>query len=104
MSLNTQYPGISNDERLERIDVLRRRLSETNIGALLLGSTESLLYYTGLVWHSSERLLGAVITQSEIVYIVPGFEQSRVESLPHLAGEIRIWQEEQNSAASLPHC
>lgn len=99
MSLTTQYPSISNDERLERIDVLRRRLSETNIGALLLGSTESLLYYTGLVWHSSERLLGAVITQSEIVYIVPGFEQSRVESLPHLAGEIRIWQEEQNSAA-----
>ncbi len=66
---------------------------------MLLGSTESLLYFTGLVWHSSERLLGAVITQSEIVYIVPGFEQSRVESLPHLSGEIRTWQEEENSAA-----
>lgn len=26
--------------------------SEKSIGALLLGSTESLLYYTGLVWHS----------------------------------------------------
>lgn len=99
MSLNTQHPSISNDERLKRIDMLRRRLSEKNIGALLLGSTESLRYYTGLVWHSSERLLGAVITQSEIIYIVPGFEQSRVESLPHLAGEIRVWQEEQNSGA-----
>ncbi|QWK79205.1 M24 family metallopeptidase [Ochrobactrum sp. BTU1] len=100
MSLTTtQHPRISNDERLERINVLRRRLSENNIAALLLGSTESLLYYTGLAWHSSERLLGAIITQSELVYIVPGFEQSRVESLPHLAGEMRIWQEEQNSAA-----
>ena len=99
MSLTTQPPRISNEERLQRINVLRRNLSEKNIGALLLGSTESLLYFTGLVWHSSERLLGAVITQTEIVYIVPGFEQSRVESLPHLPGEIRTWQEEENSAA-----
>lgn len=56
-------------------------------------------YFTGLVWRSSERFLGALVTPSELIYIVPGFERSRVESLPHLSGEIRGWEEEENSAA-----
>lgn len=99
MSVTTHAPRISNDERLQRLEILRRSLSEKGVGALLLGSTASLRYFTGLVWHSSERLLGAIITQTDIVYIVPGFEQSRVESLPHLPGEICVWQEEENSAA-----
>ncbi|ASV83819.1 metallopeptidase M24 family protein [Ochrobactrum quorumnocens] len=99
MSVTTHAPRISNDERLQRLEILRRSLSEKGVGALLLGSTASLRYFTGLVWHSSERLLGTIITQTDIVYIVPGFEQSRVESLPHLPGEIRVWQEEENSAA-----
>ncbi|MBD7989290.1 aminopeptidase P family protein [Ochrobactrum sp. Sa2BUA5] len=99
MSVTTHAPRISNDERLQRLEILRRSLSEKGVGALLLGSTASLRYFTGLVWHSSERLLGAIITQTDIVYIVPGFEQSRVESLPHLPGGIRVWQEEENSAA-----
>ncbi|MFK4821583.1 M24 family metallopeptidase [Ochrobactrum quorumnocens] len=99
MSVTTHAPRISNDERLQRLEILRRSLREKGVGALLLGSTASLRYFTGLVWHSSERLLGAIITQTDIVYIVPGFEQSRVESLPHLPGEIRVWQEEENSAA-----
>jgi len=98
MSPTSHGLRISDDERLQRLKILRHSLHEQNIGALLLGSTESLLYFTGLVWHSSERLLAAVITQTEIIYIVPGFELSRVESLPHLPGEIRIWQEEQNSS------
>ncbi|ENP73232.1 hypothetical protein C976_00970 [Brucella abortus CNGB 1432] len=54
---------------------------------------------SGLVWRSSERFLGALVTPSELIYIVPGFERSRVESLPHLSGEIRGWEEEENSAA-----
>ncbi|MCH1761022.1 Xaa-Pro peptidase family protein [Brucella abortus] len=51
------------------------------------------------MWRSSERFLGALVTPSELIYIVPGFERSRVESLPHLSGEIRGWEEEENSAA-----
>ncbi|EJZ19988.1 Xaa-Pro peptidase family protein, partial [Rhizobium sp. Pop5] len=61
--------------------------------------TESLRYFTGLVWHPSERFLGALVTPTAIVYIVPGFERSRVETLPHLPGEILVWEEEESSAA-----
>lgn len=99
MTSSPSLPRISDDERLHRLARLRQALSAKGIGALLLGSTESLRYFTGLVWHSSERLLGAVVTPTELVYIVPGFELSRVESLPHLPGDIRVWQEEESSAA-----
>ncbi len=65
---------------------------------MLLGPTESLRYFTGLVWHPSERFLGALVTSTALYYIVPGFERSRVETLPHLPGEILVWEEEENSA------
>jgi Xaa-Pro dipeptidase len=65
---------------------------------MLLGSTESLRYFTGLVWHQSERLLGALVTEKALTYIVPGFEKSRVETLPHLDGEIAVWEEEESPA------
>ncbi|MDI7862761.1 Xaa-Pro peptidase family protein [Rhizobiaceae bacterium n13] len=98
MNLPVSAPRISSEERLQRLARLRDTMAMQRIDATLLGSTESLRYFTGLVWHPSERLLGAVITQTEIFYIVPGFERSRVETLPHLPGEIRVWQEEESSA------
>ena len=99
MSPHPTFTPISDDERSARLTRLRSVLEEQQVGAVLLGSTESLRYYTGLVWHQSERLLGAVVTATGLHYIVPGFEQSRVESLPHLPGEIHVWQEEEDSAA-----
>lgn len=99
MSPLATFTPISNDERSARLARLRSVLEEQQVGAVLLGSTESLRYYTGLVWHQSERLLGAVVTATGLHYIVPGFEQSRVESLPHLPGDIHVWQEEEDSAA-----
>lgn len=90
--------SISTAERLQRLERLRLAMREQDIDALLLGSTESLRYFTGLVWHQSERLLGAVITQSGLHYIVPGFEKSRVDTLPHIEGDIHLWQEEESPA------
>jgi Xaa-Pro dipeptidase len=86
-------------ERLQRLSALRQSMTEAGVGAVLLGSTESLRYFTGLVWHQSERLVGAVILPDRLFYIVPGFEQSRVETLPRLEGDIAIWQEDEDSAA-----
>ncbi|WP_113467448.1 M24 family metallopeptidase [Rhizobium cremeum] len=90
---------ISDEERQARLTRLRSAIEEAGLGGMLLGPTESLRYFTGLVWHASERLLGALVTPKGLYYIVPGFEQSRVESLPHLPGEICVWQEEESSAA-----
>jgi Xaa-Pro dipeptidase len=66
---------------------------------LLLGSTQSLRYFTGLVWHASERLCGALVTADRLIYVVPGFERSRVETLPRLDADIATWEEDEEPAA-----
>ncbi len=92
-------PQITAEERQERLSRLRKLLDARGWAGLLLGPTESLRYFTGLVWHASERFLGALVTPTALYYIVPGFERSRVETLPHLPAEILEWQEEESSAA-----
>ena len=99
MAWSHPVPQITDNERRERLTRLQTKLSEKGLGGLLLGSTESLRYFTGLVWHQSERLVGALVTPNSVTFIAPGFEESRVESLPHLPGDIAVWQEDESSAA-----
>ena len=99
MSWQHPVPRITEEERQQRLSKLRKLLDARELAGMLLGPTESLRYFTGLVWHASERFLGALVTPTELYYIVPGFERSRVETLPHLSAEILEWQEEESSAA-----
>jgi Xaa-Pro dipeptidase len=101
MSATPRPAPISETERRERLATLRSRMGAAGVDAVLLGSTESLRYFTGLVWHQSERLVGALITQADLFYIVPGFERSRVDSLPKLEGAIVTWEEDENSAETV---
>ncbi|MFK0331986.1 M24 family metallopeptidase [Rhizobium sp. NPDC090275] len=101
MSATPRPAPISETERRERLSTLRSRMGAASVDAVLLGSTESLRYFTGLVWHQSERLVGALITQADLFYIVPGFERSRVDSLPKLDGAIVTWEEDENSAETV---
>jgi Xaa-Pro dipeptidase len=73
-------------------------MDEEGLSAFLLGSTESLRYFTGLVWHPSERFVGAVVTPKRLVYIAPAFECSRIETLSRLEGEVAAWEEHESSS------
>ncbi|MFP5078080.1 M24 family metallopeptidase [Rhizobium sp. YIM 134829] len=92
-------PPITDAERAARLSKLRLAMEDAGVAGVLLGSSESLRYFTGLVWHASERLLGALVTAEALTYIVPAFEESRVETLPHLPGRIAVWQEEESPSA-----
>jgi Xaa-Pro dipeptidase len=87
---------ISAGERRERIERLRTAMAASGIGAVMLGATASLRYFTGLDWYPSERLLGALISAKSMRYICPGFERTRVESLAALPAEISVWQEDED--------
>ncbi|WP_431323584.1 M24 family metallopeptidase [Rhizobium sp. YTU87027] len=91
--------AITQEERHARLSQLRQSMQAHGVAATFLGPSESLRYFTGLVWHLSERLLGAIVTDENLTYIVPGFECSRVETLPHLPGDILSWEEEESSVA-----
>lgn len=99
MSWQHPVPRITDEERQVRLSRLRQLLDAEGLAGMLLGPSESLRYFTGLVWHASERFLGALVTPTELYYIVPGFERSRVETLPRLPADILEWQEEESSAA-----
>ena len=92
----TKPPPISLDERRQRLHSLRLRMEKAGAGAVLLGSTSSLRYFTGVVWHPSERFLGALITADKIDYIGPGFERTKVESLISVPGDLSTWEEDEN--------
>lgn len=99
MSWQHRVPRITEDERQTRLARLRQMIEAEGLAGVLLGPTESLHYFTGLVWHPSERFLGALVTPATISYIVPGFERSRVETLPHLPG--KFWSGKRRRAAPL---
>ena len=88
-------------ERRARIQVLAARLKAEGTAALLLGPTASLRYYTGLDWHPSERLTGALIhADGRVEYVCPRFELDKVAGLTAasnaIAGDILTWEEEES--------
>jgi Xaa-Pro dipeptidase len=102
-------PPITVAERQDRVAALAARLRADGLAALLVGPTASLRYYTGLDWHPSERLTGALIhVAGRVQYICPRFELDKVAGLTAgaVAGDILTWEEEESpyvlAAASLP--
>ncbi|MFL6689575.1 MAG: M24 family metallopeptidase [Alphaproteobacteria bacterium] len=82
-----------------RIERLRGEMDRAGVGAVVLGATSNLRYFTGISWHPSERFTGAVITSEALTYICPGFERDKVQSLITVSGDIRVWQEDENPYA-----
>lgn len=89
---------IGDAEREQRLQKLREAMARANVDAVLLGSTTNLRYFTGFVWGQSERLCGALVTPDGLTYIAPAFEKTLIDALPKLAGEIAVWEEDEDPA------
>lgn len=98
MSSSTSAPAlIGTEERQTRLTALRRGMDAAGVETVLLGSTSSLRYFTGIDWHASERLLGALVhAAGRLDYITPRFELEKIEGLISLPGEILTWEEEES--------
>jgi Xaa-Pro dipeptidase len=92
--------GISLGERNTRLAGLRAAMDATGLAAVVIGSTKSLLYFTGLSWHPSERVTGAIVHASgALEYVTPGFEREKVAGAIAVPGDILTWEEEQSPFA-----
>lgn len=90
-------PHIGRDERRTRIERLCAEMDKDNIGAVLVGPTPSLRYFTGVNWHPSERFTGALIhADGKIEYVTPAFERDKVAAVIGIEGDIFTWQEEES--------
>lgn len=90
-------PPISVKERKGRLESLRHNMGEAGVEAVLLGSTSSLRYFTGIAWHPSERFLGAIVyARGGIDYVAPRFELEKIEQLISIPGDVLTWEEEES--------
>ena len=90
-------PPITPDERLGRIERARRLMAEEGADALRLGAGSSLLYFTGLDWWPSERLVAALIPrEGKPMLIAPAFEQGSLEAGLAVEADYRAWEEDES--------
>lgn len=89
-------PSIGAAERLQRLAALRRNMEAAGAKAVVLGSTTSLRYFTGLVWHASERFCGAIVHADRLEYVAPRFELEKVSSIIGAPGDVLTWEEDEN--------
>ncbi|MBB4863481.1 Xaa-Pro dipeptidase [Pseudomonas nitritireducens] len=85
-----------------RIARLQGLMQDQGIAAVFVDAGTSLVYFTGLKWNPSERLVGALVpARGEVRYIAPAFEEGTVRDLQVLPGSISVWAEHENPFALL---
>jgi len=90
-------PPIGESERKARINALCGEMQSAGIAAALVGPTSSLIYFTGMSWHPSERLTAALIhANGKVDYITPGLEREKVAGIIGVPGDIHTWEEDEN--------
>lgn len=88
---------ITVEERRARLALLEAAMEAQGIAACVIDATSSLRYFTGLSWHPSERLTGAVVRPGKpLAYVTPRFELDKVGSIVGVPGEILTWEEHES--------
>ena len=93
---------ITADERRGRIEKARKLMADHKIDALMLTGGTSLVYFSGMQWGLSERLLAMVLPlKGDAFYVCPAFEEERAREqiakgpLGHSA-DVRTWEEHES--------
>lgn len=98
--MTTDLAPVGLDEYAVRVQKAQKLMQERGIAAMYLHAGTSMAYFTGTVWHASERMVGALIpAQGDIEYISPVFEVGTLEQYMGLAGTVRGWEEHESPYA-----
>src|SRR4051812_45110004 len=85
---------IGDAEYRSRIAKAQKLMRGRNIAAVYLNAGSSLLYFTGMRWHASERMVGAVLpAEGEIEFLAPRFEEGTVLEYMVVPGKVNCWEE-----------
>ena len=80
-----------------RIKNAQRLMQQNDIQAIYLNAGTNLFYFTGMRWHPSERMVGAILpAKGELVYIAPHFEKGTIIQFMEVQGDIETWQEHES--------
>ena len=96
-SLTAGVAPITVQERQGRLAKAQALMAAQGIGALLVESGSTLDYFTGVVWHRSERTTAAVIpARGQVVIVTPAFEEPSVRETLQIDAQVRVWNEDQS--------
>jgi Xaa-Pro dipeptidase len=99
-NLTAGVTPIGREERAQRIARAQALMKAHGIGAVLIEPGSSLIYFTGVRWSRSERLTAAVIpVDGEPLIVTPFFEEPSVRESLGVAGDVRVWQEDEDPLA-----
>ncbi|WPC04355.1 Xaa-Pro peptidase family protein [Pseudomonas benzenivorans] len=98
--LNTMIEGaqpIALAEYQARIERAQAYMQARDIAAIYLNAGSNLQYFTGVRWHPSERMVGAILpARGALEYIAPAFEEGTVRDFREVDGHINTWQEHES--------
>lgn len=101
-SLTGAVAPIGKAERADRLARAQKAMQAQGIDALLIEPGASLIYYSGIRWHRSERLTAAVIPASGPPLVVcPFFEKPSIDESLAIPAELRVWQEHESPYAPI---
>jgi len=96
-NMTTDISPITELEFNSRIEKAQKIMKAHSIDAMYLNAGTNLYYFTGTRWYPSERMVGAILTQSgELHYIVPFFEIDTIKLHMTIEGNIHGWQEHES--------
>jgi len=74
--------------------------SKPRFEALYVTPGTTLVYYTGIHWWPSERILALLVPrQGDPLLVAPAFEEGRLRELMRWPVELRVWQEDESPYA-----
>lgn len=98
--MSTGAIPIGKDEYAARIARAQAAMRDKGIAALWLNAGTNLFYFTGMRWHPSERMVGAILpANGALVYLAPAFEEGTLLDYMQVAGAIHTWQEHESPYA-----
>ena len=98
--MTTGTAPIGRAERGRRLAQAQRLMRANGIGAVLVESGSSLVYFTGIRWGRSERLTAAILpAEGEPCIVTPFFEEPSIRETLAIPAEVRVWQEDQDPLA-----
>jgi Xaa-Pro dipeptidase len=88
---------ISRAEHLARIARAQALMQRQGLSAILIEPGASMVYFSGVQWHRSERLTALVIPRDgQVCIVTPHFEEPSVRESLQVPADVRIWNEDEN--------
>jgi Xaa-Pro dipeptidase len=99
-NMTADLAPISDAEYRARIEKAQALMRGRGIAAVYLNAGSSLLYFTGMRWHASERMVGAVLpAEGAIEFLAPKFEEGTVQDYMVVPGKVNCWEEHEAPTA-----